>query len=49
MAEKVAGTANDRCPEEGAAEVQEHEAAGVEAAGADDDGGDGPRQRMNES
>ena len=42
VAEKVAGTAYDRCPEECAAEVQEHEAAGVEAAGADDDRGDGP-------
>jgi len=41
VAEIVAGTADDRCPEKGAAEVQQHEAAGVEAAGADDDGGDG--------
>lgn len=42
MAEKVAGATNDRCPEEGAAEVQKHEAAGGEAAGTDDDGGNGP-------
>jgi len=42
VAEKVAGTAYDRCPEESTAEVKEHEAAGVEAAASDDDGGDGP-------
>lgn len=41
MTEKITGTTDDRCPEEGAAEVQQHEAAGVETAGADDDGGDG--------
>jgi len=41
VTEKITGTADDRCPEEGAAEVEQHEAAGVEAAGADDDGGDG--------
>jgi len=41
VTEKITGTTDDRCPEEGAAEVEQHEAAGVETAGADDDGGDG--------